>query len=67
VSGIEDKPENYIIITYALSGVDNDVFLSVLQENIPDEAMKKHLEENWKKVVAVLKKLVEDNAGEDWF
>ncbi|HXP51427.1 MAG TPA: SRPBCC domain-containing protein, partial [Bacteroidia bacterium] len=25
MSGVEDKPENYLIITYALTGKDNDV------------------------------------------
>ncbi|HSU27162.1 MAG TPA: SRPBCC family protein [Chitinophagaceae bacterium] len=59
MSGIEDKPENYVIITYALSGKDNDVTLTVLQENIPDEKTKEHSVENWKKVLAGLKDLVE--------
>ena len=59
MSGIEDKPENYVTITYELSGQDNDVNLSLLQENIPDEEMKKHSEENWKMVLEDLKKVVE--------
>ena len=59
MSGIEDKPENYVTITYELSGEDGNVNLSVLQENIPDEKMKEHSEENWKKVLSGLKKLLE--------
>lgn len=59
MSGIEDKPENYVIVTYELSKENNDVNLSVLQENIPSEEMKKHSEENWKKVLDGLKKVVE--------
>ena len=59
MSGIEDKPENYVVITYELSGEDGNVNLSVLQENIPDEKMKEHSEENWKKVLSGLKKLLE--------
>ena len=62
MSGIEDKPENYVIITYELSGDDNDVTLTVSQENIPDEKMKAHSEENWNKVVSGLKKLVEERS-----
>jgi len=61
MSGIEDKPENYVIVTYELSGSDNNVELSITQENIPDEKMKEHSAENWKKVLADLKKLVETN------
>jgi len=59
MSGIEDKPENYVIVTYELSGKDNAVNLSVLQENIPDEKMKEHSAENWKNVLQALKALLE--------
>ena len=60
MSGIEDKPENYVIVTYQLSGKDENVNLSVLQENIPDEKMKAHSVENWNKVLNGLKKVVEE-------
>jgi len=60
MSGIEDKPENYVIITYLLSGEDGNVNLTVLQENIRDEKMKTHSEENWNKVLQGLKKVVEE-------
>jgi uncharacterized protein YndB with AHSA1/START domain len=59
MSGIEDKPENYAILTYEISGEDDDVTVSVLQENIPDEKMKAHSEENWNKVLQGLKNLLE--------
>jgi uncharacterized protein YndB with AHSA1/START domain len=59
MSGIEDKPENYVTITYDVEGKDNDVTLTVTQENIPDEKMKEHSEENWKKVLQELKNLLE--------
>lgn len=59
MSGIEDKPENYVTITYEVEGKDNDVTLTITQENIPDEKMKAHSEENWKKVLEGLKKLLE--------
>ena len=61
LSGIEDKPENYVTITYELTGNDNYVNLGILQENIRDEEMKKHSEENWKIVLSGLKKLAERN------
>jgi len=59
MSGIEDKPENYVDVTYELSGKDDDVTLTVTQENIPDEKMKEHSEQNWNKVLGDLKKLLE--------
>jgi len=60
MSGIEDKPENYAIITYRLSENGENVNLSVMQENIPDEKMKTHSEENWNKVLRGLKEVVEE-------
>jgi uncharacterized protein YndB with AHSA1/START domain len=60
VSGIEDKPENYVIISYMITGSDNNVTLSIKQENIPGEKMKEHSQENWKKVLEGLKQVVEE-------
>ncbi|TMI62899.1 MAG: SRPBCC domain-containing protein [Bacteroidetes bacterium] len=59
MSGIEDKPENYVIITYHLTQVDSKTKLVITQENIPDEKMKEHSEENWKKIMTDMKRLVE--------
>ena len=59
MSGIEDKPENYVPITYALVESQEKTTLTVTQQNIPDEKMKVHSEENWKKVLANLKQLLE--------
>ncbi len=61
MSGIEDRPENYIVVTYELSGEDGAVNLLVRQQNIPDEKTKTHSEENWKKVLQGLKELLEEN------
>lgn len=62
MSGIEDKPENYVTVTYRLSSEGDKTRVEVTQENIPDEKMKEHSEENWKKVLASLKNLLEDSA-----
>ena len=59
ISGIEDKPENYAVITYKLKEKDDLVNLTIIQENIPDEKMKEHSEENWQKVLNGLKNLLE--------
>lgn len=60
MSGIEDKPENYVDVTYELSRSGDDVTLTITQENIPDEKMKAHSEQNWNKVLGDLKKLLEE-------
>ncbi len=59
MSGIEDKPENYAPITYELKALNNNTVLTVIQENIPDEKMRVHSEENWNKVLGNLKLLLE--------
>jgi uncharacterized protein YndB with AHSA1/START domain len=61
MSGIEDKPENYAIITYKVSGNDNNVTVTITQENIPDEKTKEHSAENWKMLLGKLKEFVESN------
>jgi uncharacterized protein YndB with AHSA1/START domain len=62
MSGIEEKPENYVPITYTLKEINDGTMLTVTQENIPDEKMKTHSEENWNKVLKGLKDLVEGTA-----
>lgn len=59
MSGKADIPENYVLISYEVSGKDNDVTLTITQENIPDEKTKTHATENWNKVLKGLKKLLE--------
>jgi uncharacterized protein YndB with AHSA1/START domain len=59
MSGIEDKPENYVTITYDLKEEKNKTTLTITQENIPDEKTKQHSEENWNKVLNDLKNFVE--------
>jgi hypothetical protein len=60
MSGIEDKPENYVIVTYELQEKEEGVTrLTVTQENIPTEQMKEHSEDNWNKVLSGLKTLLE--------
>ncbi len=59
MSGIEDKPENWMVLTYELKEKNDKVTVSIKQENIADEKTKTHSEENWKKVLEGLKKVVE--------
>lgn len=59
MSGIEDKPENYVVISYELAEDDGKTRLNIRQENIADEKTKEHSEQNWMKVLENLKRLVE--------
>jgi len=67
MSGIEDKPENYATITYELEEHKDHTTLTVIQENIPDEKMKAHSEENWNKVLKNLKELLEKQPAKKQF
>jgi len=59
MSGIEDKPENYVVITYELANDNGGTSLTITQQNIPTEEMKEHSEQNWRKVMEGLKEMVE--------
>ena len=59
MSGLEDKPENYMIVTYELSPANGGTEFKLTQENIADEASRKGSEENWEAVLRELKKIVE--------
>ncbi len=60
MSGTENKPENYLTITYLLIKEENQTRLNITQENIRDVKTKEHSEENWRMVLANLKRVVED-------
>ncbi|HLA52181.1 MAG TPA: SRPBCC family protein [Flavitalea sp.] len=60
MSGIEDKPENYVPITYEIDLDNSGTKVTITQENIPSQEMKEHSLENWKKVLQGLKKVVEE-------
>lgn len=61
MSGIEDKPENYVTLTYRIGGEDGNVTVTISQENIPDEKTRDHSIENWTKVLKSLKDMLEEN------
>ncbi len=59
MSGIEDKPENYVTVTYELTEKNHHTLVTISQDNIPSEQMKEHSAENWGKVLKGLKELME--------
>jgi len=56
---MEDKQENYAVLSFELTRRNDETTLNLTQENIPDEEMKKHAEANWVEVLGKLKNVVE--------
>jgi len=59
LSGVPDTPENYHTVTYTLSGRGDSTEVTITQDNNSTEEEKVHSEENWKTVLAGMKKLLE--------
>lgn len=57
-SGLDDKPENYLLVTYEVKAIKAGTELTITQSNY-DEEKAKHSAENWAVVIDGLKKLVE--------
>ncbi|HTO99768.1 MAG TPA: SRPBCC family protein [Anaerolineales bacterium] len=59
LAGLPDSPEYYHTVTYLLSEHDGNTDVTLLQDKNASEDEKSHSEENWKSILAGLKKLVE--------
>ncbi|MCO5935346.1 SRPBCC domain-containing protein [Mucilaginibacter sp. RB4R14] len=59
MAGTEDKPENYADVSYELNENGDITVLTIIQDNIKDEASKEHSENNWQMMFNGLKKLIE--------
>lgn len=57
-SGLENKPENYLVVSYEVKPAEHGTELTIIQSNY-DEEKAKHSAENWAVVIEGLKKLVE--------
>jgi uncharacterized protein YndB with AHSA1/START domain len=57
-SGLEDKPENYLMVSYEVKPIETGTELIITQSNY-DEEKAKHSTENWAAVINGLKKLIE--------
>lgn len=58
-SGMEDIPENYANVTYALNPAADGTVLTVTQDGIVSKESLEHSEANWGMILEGLKKLVE--------
>ncbi len=58
-SGLEDKKENYSLVTFELSGDDKITKLTVSQKGFADKTSQEHSDKGWSMVMQKIKELVE--------
>lgn len=59
LSGVPDTPENYHTVSYSLSDKGDSTEVTITQDNNASAQEKNHSEQNWKTVLAGMKKLLE--------
>src|SRR5579862_7775367 len=59
MSGTENKPENYAIISYTLNEKNGKTELKLTQDNIKSKESLEHSEQNWMMVFGKMKEMVE--------
>lgn len=59
MGGKEDKPENYNLVTYTLTGGGEKTLVTLTQDNIATDEEKQQMLMNWNGVLAELKKVAE--------
>ena len=60
LSGLDDIPENYHIVTIELTEKGKQTIISLSQDNNATEKEKEHSEKNWMMMLDNLKKLLEE-------
>jgi uncharacterized protein YndB with AHSA1/START domain len=60
MSGKEDKPENYNLVTYKITKSEDKTVVTLSQDNNATEKEKEHSIENWKAVLKKFKEVVEN-------
>jgi len=61
MGGTEDKPENYVDVSYSLAEQDGKTVLTIGQERIKTVEAKEHSESNWQFIFGKMKEMVESN------
>ncbi|TRW23918.1 SRPBCC domain-containing protein [Flavobacterium zepuense] len=59
MSGKEDKPENYNLVTYTLLEAGDKTTVNLTQNNVADAVEQEHLTANWYATLADLKDVAE--------
>ena len=60
LSGKEDKPENYVTVTYDINDNGDSCDLVITQDGVKNEKELEHLKGNWEKVADGIKQLAEE-------
>jgi uncharacterized protein YndB with AHSA1/START domain len=60
-SGLEDKEENYSLVTFEVNGDDIKTSLTLSQQGFANEQAKEHSEKSWDGVLQKIKELVENS------
>ncbi|HYM20187.1 MAG TPA: SRPBCC family protein [Candidatus Kapabacteria bacterium] len=59
MSGTEDKPENYLTVSYVLEPITSGTKLTVIQDNNKTAEGAEHSGSNWQMVLEAMKKICE--------
>lgn len=59
LAGLPDVPENYHTLTYVLSKEDNEVLVTLSQDNNENEIAQEHSTKMWQQLLDELKKVLE--------
>lgn len=62
LSRLPEIPENYTIIEFALSPIDNQTSLTLVITNFPTETIYRHLDFYWRTTIELIKDLIEKSA-----
>ena len=60
--GLEDRPENYFVMSYLLEDVDGRTLLTITQEDTRSQSVQEPADEAENAILLALKKLAEDGA-----
>jgi uncharacterized protein YndB with AHSA1/START domain len=60
MSGKEDKPENYVTVTYELSSTDGGTLVIITQDGNENEEAREQASSNWTMVLGSMKRLIEE-------
>lgn len=58
-SGLEDKPENYSLVSYKLETANGKTLLTLTQTGFANEDAQQHSQTNWMNVLQQIKQLTE--------
>jgi len=59
ISRLVDIPENYSIIRFVLTPIENHTILTLTIDNFPTETIFKHLEFYWRTTITLIKEFIE--------